>query len=96
LTLCAVTLTGLTATTSVGWLVASYVVFGLRFGMVNAPVNTRLSRMPRPQSGVAAAIVSTGRPVGQTLSVAAAGLIIASSLQGSLRTGLSAASRPGG
>jgi len=95
LTLCAVMLTGLTATTSVGWLVASYVVFGLGFGMVSAPVNnTALSGMPRSQSGVAAAIVSTGRQVGQTLGVAVAGSIIASSLHGSLRTGLSAASQP--
>ena len=88
-------LTGLTATTSVGWLVASYVVFGLGFGMVSAPVNnTALSGMPRARSGVAAAIVSTGRQVGQTLGVAVAGSLIASSLHGSLRTGLAPASHP--
>ncbi len=95
LTLCAVMLTGLTATTSVGWLVASYVVFGLGFGMVSAPVNnTALSGMPRSQSGVAAAIVSTGRQVGQTLGVAVAGALLASGLHGSLRTGLAPASQP--
>jgi EmrB/QacA subfamily drug resistance transporter len=95
LTLCAVMLTGLTGTTSEAWLVASYVVFGLGFGMVSAPVNnTALSGMPRSQSGVAAAIVSTGRQVGQTLGVAVAGTIIAANLRGSFSTGLSAASQP--
>jgi EmrB/QacA subfamily drug resistance transporter len=95
LTLCAVMLTGLTADTSVGWLVASYVVFGLGFGMISAPVNnSALSGMPRAQSGVAAAIVSTGRQVGQTLGVALAGSIVASNLHGPLRNGLAAASQP--
>lgn len=95
LTLCALMLTDLTATTSVGWLVAAYVVFGLGFGLVSAPVNnTALSGMPRAQSGVAAAIVSTGRQVGQTLGVAMAGALLASSLHGSLQTGLAPASHP--
>ena len=95
LTLCAVMLTGLTADTSVGWLVACYVVFGLGFGMVSAPVNnTALSGMPRSQSGVAAAIVSTGRQVGQTFGVAVAGALLAAGLHGPLSTGLASASRP--
>ncbi len=94
-TLCAVMLTGLTATTSVGWLLAAYVVFGLGFGTVSAPVNnTALSGMPRAQSGVAAAIVSTGRQVGMTLGVAVAGALLASSLHGSIQTGLAPASHP--
>ena len=93
LTLCAVMLTGLSDTTSIGWLIGAYVVFGLGFGMVSAPVNnTALSGMPRAQSGVAAAIVSTGRQVGQTLGVAVAGSLLASSLHGSLRAGLATAS----
>jgi MFS family permease len=95
LTLCAVMLAGLTATTSVGWLIAAYVVFGLGFGMVSAPVNnTALSGMPRSQSGVAAAIVSTGRQVGQTLGVAVAGALLAAGLHGPLNTGLASASQP--
>ena len=95
LTLCAVMLAGLTATTSVGWLIAAYVVFGLGFGMVSAPVNnTALSGMPRSQSGVAAAIVSTGRQVGQTLGVAVAGALLAAGLHGQLNTGLASASQP--
>ena len=94
-TLCAVMLTGLSATTSVGWLLAAYVVFGLGFGLVSAPVNnTALSGMPRAQSGVAAAIVSTGRQVGMTLGVAVAGALLASSLHGSIQTGLAPASHP--
>ncbi|MGO9179033.1 MAG: MFS transporter [Candidatus Limnocylindrales bacterium] len=94
-TLCAVMLTGLTATTSVGWLLVAYVVFGLGFGLVSAPVNnTALSGMPRAQSGVAAAIVSTGRQVGMTLGVAVAGALLASSLHGSIQAGLAPASHP--
>ena len=95
LALFAVMLTGLTATTSVGWLLIAYVLFGLSFGMVSAPVNnTAISGMPRAQSGVAAAIVSTGRQVGQTLGVAVAGSLLASNLHGPLRTGLASASQP--
>ena len=95
LTLCAVMLTGLTPTTSVGWLLVAYVLFGFSFGMVSAPINnTALSGMPRAQSGVAAAIVSTGRQVGQTLGVAVAGSLLASNLHGSLRVGLASASQP--
>jgi MFS family permease len=93
--MCALMLTGLTATTSVGWLLVAYVVFGLGFGTVSAPVNnTALSGMPRAQSGVAAAIVSTGRQVGMTLGVAVAGALLASSLHGSIQTGLAPASHP--
>ena len=50
--------------------------------------------MPRTQSGVAAAIVSTGRQVGQTRGVAVAGALLACSLHGSIQTGLAPASHP--
>src|SRR5690606_13340499 len=47
----------------------------------NAPLtNTAVSGMPRAQAGVAAAVSSTGRQVGQLLGVAIAGSIVASSL----------------
>ncbi len=43
-----VMLTRLTATTSIGWLIAAYIVFGIGFGVVNAPItNTAVSGMPR-------------------------------------------------
>ena len=95
LTLCAAMLSGVDAYTPVAWLVAAYVAFGVGFGMVSAPVNvTALSGMPRAQSGVAAAIVSTGRQVGQTLGVAVVGSIVSANLRGPLNTGLPSASRP--
>ena len=63
-------------TTSLVWLVAAYVVFGIGFGMVNAPItNSAVSGMPRAQAGVAAAIASTSRQIGASLGVAIAGAI---------------------
>jgi EmrB/QacA subfamily drug resistance transporter len=72
-------LTGLDSRTSVGWLLAAYVIFGLGFGLVNAPItNAAVSGMPRAQAGVAAAIATTSRQFGQTLGVAVVGAIVAS------------------
>ena len=82
--------------TSLVWLLASYVVFGLGFGLVNAPItNTALSGMPRSQAGVAAAIASTSRQVGAALGVAVVGSALSSRLAGPLRAGFAAASHPG-
>jgi EmrB/QacA subfamily drug resistance transporter len=79
--------------TSLAWLLASYVVFGLGFGLVNAPItNTALSGMPRSQAGVAAAIASTSRQVGAALGVAVVGSVLASGLTGPFRTGFAVAS----
>jgi EmrB/QacA subfamily drug resistance transporter len=86
-------LTGIDAATPVGYLVAAYVVLGLGFGFVNAPItNTAVSGMPRAQAGVAAAIASTSRQVGSTLGVAIVGAIISSRV--SAAGELSSASRP--
>jgi EmrB/QacA subfamily drug resistance transporter len=69
-------LTGLTVTTSPAWLLAGYVVFGIGFGSVNPPItNTAVSGMPPAQAGVASAVASTSRQVGQSLGVALAGAI---------------------
>ena len=74
-------LTGLTAHTPVGWLLGSYVIFGIGFGLVNAPItNTAVSGMPVTQAGVAAAIASTSRQVGQSLGVAVVGSAVISVL----------------
>lgn len=55
---------------------AAYVLFGLGFGSVNAPItNTAVSGMPRSQAGVAAAVASTSRQIGQTLGVAVIGAV---------------------
>ncbi|MCG0286176.1 MFS transporter [Streptomyces sp. PSAA01] len=64
-------------TTDLG-LLLGYAMFGLGFGMVNAPItNTAVSGMPRSQAGVAAAVASTSRQVGQSLGVAVIGAVLA-------------------
>ncbi|MFI2258861.1 MFS transporter [Streptomyces tubercidicus] len=56
-----------------------YVLFGIGFGLVNAPItNTAVSGMPRTQAGVAAAVASTSRQIGQSLGVAVIGAVLAS------------------
>ncbi|KQZ77485.1 MFS transporter [Rhodanobacter sp. Root561] len=75
-TISALMLTQLTATTPLGLLVAGYVIFGIGFGMVNAPItHTAVSGMPKAQAGLAAAVASTSRQVGASLGVAIAGTI---------------------
>jgi EmrB/QacA subfamily drug resistance transporter len=91
-----VMLAGLTRDSSFGYLVASYVVFGIGSGMVNAPItNTAVSGMPRSQAGVAAGIASTSRQVGSALGVAVAGSAVLSALHGPLRLGFVDASHAG-
>jgi EmrB/QacA subfamily drug resistance transporter len=76
-------LIGLDATTPLGWLLAAYTMFGLGFGFVNAPItNAAVSGMPRAQAGVAAAVGTTSRQVGQTLGVAVVGAIASSQVDG--------------
>lgn len=84
------------AETSTPMLFTGYVLFGLGFGVVNAPItNTAVSGMPRAQAGVAAAIASTSRQVGQTLGVAVIGAVLAAGLHGrSYDATFVAASRP--
>ncbi|GAA3512210.1 EmrB/QacA subfamily drug resistance transporter [Streptosporangium album] len=88
-------LTRITPDTPLPWLLASYTVFGLGLAMVNAPItNTAVSGMPRAQAGVAAAVASTSRQIGQSLGVAVAGAALAWSAAGSLHDGFTGASRP--
>jgi len=92
----ALLMSGVTATTSVAWLMLAYVVLGIGNGMVNPPIsNTAVSGMPRSQAGVAAAVASTSRQVGSSLGVALTGSAVASGLHGSLRTGFVPASHAG-
>ncbi|MFE6620137.1 MFS transporter [Streptomyces sp. NPDC057740] len=66
------------AETSNVTLVLGYALFGIGFGFVNAPItNTAVSGMPRAQAGVAAAVASTSRQLGQTLGVAVVGAVLA-------------------
>ncbi len=89
-------LTRLTPHTPMDWLVVVYVVFGIGFAMVNAPItNTAVSGMPLAQAGVAAAVASTSRQVGQSLGVAIVGSVVVTGLHASFRTGFAAASHAG-
>jgi EmrB/QacA subfamily drug resistance transporter len=73
----ALMMTQLTATTPLPFLLFTYVIFGIGFGMVNAPItNTAVSGMPKAQAGLAAAVASTSRQIGASLGVALAGTIL--------------------
>jgi EmrB/QacA subfamily drug resistance transporter len=87
-------LTSLTATTSPAWLILSYILFGVGFGSVNPPItNTAVSGMPPAQAGVASAVASTSRQIGQSLGVAIVGAVAVSGTTS--RLGLATASHPG-
>jgi MFS family permease len=89
-------LTGLSATTSFSWLIVSYLLFGIGFGLVNPPITqTAVSGMPAAQAGVAAAVASTSRQVGQSMGVAVVGVAATSGLHGALGAGLATASHAG-
>src|SRR5262249_22684726 len=82
--------------TSVGRLMAAYVIWGMGPGRVTAPIpNTAVSGMPRSQAGVAAAIASTSRQVGQSLGVAVVGAAVTSAMHGLLRVNFAQASHVG-
>ncbi|MFF1799061.1 MFS transporter, partial [Kitasatospora sp. NPDC058263] len=79
-----------------GLLLAAYALFGFGFGMVNAPItNAAVSGMPRAQAGVAAAVASTSRQVGQSLGVAVIGTVVTSAVVGPVATGFAPASHAG-
>ena len=85
----ALMMTQLTATTPLPMLLLTYVIFGIGFGMVNAPItHTAVSGMPKAQAGLAAAVASTSRQIGASLGVALAGTLLA----GHVRSGFAEAS----
>jgi MFS family permease len=89
-------LVGLTTTTSFTWLFVAYIIFGIGFGFVNAPItNAAVSGMPRAQAGVAAAIASTSRQVGSTLGVAVVGALVSASVAKGGHLNFATASRAG-
>ncbi|MFF4796986.1 MFS transporter [Streptomyces sp. NPDC001351] len=97
ITASAVLFAGFEAETSNGTLFVAYLLFGIGFGFVNAPItNTAVSGMPRAQAGVAAAVASTSRQLGQTLGVAVVGAVLASGVgSSSYRDVFVSASVPG-
>ena len=87
----ALMMTQLTATTPLPLLLLTYVIFGIGFGMVNAPItNTAVSGMPKAQAGLAAAVASTSRQIGASLGVALAGTILGARIH----SGFAEASHP--
>jgi EmrB/QacA subfamily drug resistance transporter len=72
-----------TASSPVAIVAVVFALFGLGFGLVNAPItNTAVSGMPNDQAGAASAIASTGRQVGTSLGIALAGSITGAAAAG--------------
>ncbi|MGW3306008.1 MFS transporter [Streptomyces sp. NPDC001073] len=97
MTASAVLFAGFEAETSAVSRFIGYALFGIGFGFVNAPItNTAVSGMPRAQAGVAAAVASTSRQLGQTLGVAVVGAVLASGVSASsYKETFVSAARPG-
>jgi EmrB/QacA subfamily drug resistance transporter len=93
--LSALVLTTLTPSTPLLLLLIVYAVFGVGFGTVNAPITyTAVSGMPNNQAGVAAAVASTSRQVGQALGVAVTGSILGVAAGSGIGAHLASASHP--
>src|SRR5262249_32357737 len=96
ITAAGVILAHVTSGTATMTLLASYVLFGLGFGMLNAPItNSTVSGMPRSQAGVAAGVASTSRQIGSSLGVAVIGSATISALHGPFRRDFAVASHAG-
>jgi EmrB/QacA subfamily drug resistance transporter len=92
LTVAAVMLTQITADSSPAYVLGAYFVFGVGFGLVNPPItNTAVSGMPPSQAGVAAAVASTSRQVGNTLGVAILGAVAGAGISGEIGKSFAAA-----
>jgi len=91
----AVMLSGLTPHTPLILLLGAYAIFGAGFGSVNPPITyAAVSGMPNSQAGVAAAVASTSRQVGQTLGVAVIGSILGTGAAVAAGPSLASASHP--
>ncbi|MEY9844591.1 EmrB/QacA subfamily drug resistance transporter [Streptacidiphilus sp. BW17] len=89
-------LTTLTPTTPWALLLTAYVLLGIGFGLVNAPItSTAVAGMPRAQAGVSSAITTTARQVGNNLGVAVLGAIVAARTRAPVHAGFAAASHAG-
>jgi predicted MFS family arabinose efflux permease len=84
-----------TADTTLAYVLAAYLAFGVGQGVVNAPItNTAVSGMPRSHAGVAAAVATTSRNIGTSLGVAIVGSVLSSRLSDMVAVEFIAASRP--
>jgi len=83
----------LSADTPLGWLLFAYCIFGAGFGSINPPItDTAVSGMPASQAGVAAAVATTSRMIGQTLGVAIVGAVATAGVTDSMAGQLPSAS----
>jgi EmrB/QacA subfamily drug resistance transporter len=88
--------TVITTHTASLYLLAANLVFGIGFGFVNPPITvTAVSGMPPAQAGVAAAIASTSRQIGNTLGVAIVGAAVGSSVVHAIGPSFATASHVG-
>jgi EmrB/QacA subfamily drug resistance transporter len=95
LTIAAVMLAQITADSSPAYVLGAYFVFGFGFGVVNPPItNTAVSGMPPSQAGVAAAVASTSRQVGNTLGVAVLGAVAGAGVSGEIGKSFAVATHP--
>jgi MFS family permease len=92
----AVLLAQLQTDTPLAELLSVYALFGIGFGMVNAPVTfAAVSGMPRAQAGIASAVASTSRQIGDAVGVALAGYFAGSPVGiGNARAGFAQATHP--
>ncbi len=71
--------------TPYGVLVVAYVLLGTGFGVINPPItNTAVTSMPPAQAGVASAVTSATRQLGNVLGVALGGALLATQVHAHL------------
>jgi EmrB/QacA subfamily drug resistance transporter len=81
-------LLGLSPATSSVRLAVALAVLGAGLGLVNPPItNTGVTGMPPEQAGVASAVISTTRQIGNVLGVAVMGAMLTASLNAGLAAG---------
>jgi predicted MFS family arabinose efflux permease len=62
---------------ALGWLIGAYLVVGVGYAVLSAPVNSvAVASMPRDQAGVAAGVASSARNIGIVLGIAVLGAIV--------------------
>ncbi len=82
-------LLGVSPSTSYLWLAAAFAVLGAGLGLVNPPItNTGVTGMPPEQAGVASAVISAARQIGNVLGVAVLGAMLTSGYHARLALGM--------
>ncbi|WP_307097683.1 DHA2 family efflux MFS transporter permease subunit [Rhodococcus sp. SORGH_AS_0301] len=85
------TLTRLSATTPVSALLVMFAIFGVGFGLVNAPItNAAVGGMPRDRAGAASAVASTSRQIGVSIGVALCGSLTTAGAAAGIDAGFAA------